>query len=871
MCSKPNSCCDAGNHLTHQHHESEQSSSCCHDHETTRKNYHHEGQGYHHHENDHHHNHEGYCDHNHDHSYFVSQNLALEGLHCGDCAVKLETALSRMDGVNQVQVTFSTSKLSIGYDSSQTSLDQIAEVIQKLGYEVRKPTETKSNKRVYRIEGMDCADCAQKLEKKVGALPSIVQVSVNYGAAKMTVIHDGSCGEEIMKAVSQAGYTAREETEGIRSQEELPFWKRNKKVVPTFMSGILFLSAWIPSIFNLLNEQTVVILYALAMFIGGYRIAKSGLYGLKSRVVGMDFLMTIAAIGAALIGEWAEGAAVVFLFSLGETLEAYTMDRTRKSIRQLMDLAPNEALVRRDGEEMRLPVEQIGIRDIILVKPGEKIAMDGTIQKGQSTVNQAPITGESIPVEKAMGDDVFAGTINQQGYLEIAVTKLSKDNTLSRIIEMVEEAQAQKAPSQRFVDVFAKYYTPAVIVVAIGITVIPTVFFQQPFDTWFYRALMMLVVSCPCALVISTPVSIVSAIGNAAKNGILIKGGAHLERLGAISAIAFDKTGTLTEGVPELTDMIPLHGWEEKDVLRIAASIETHSEHPIAQAIVRRAKQEGIEVWESDQFTSVIGKGAQAEVKGQLYHIGNPRWFSQDLKQDLKEMEVQIKEWEQRGKTVMLLGTADRLIGIFAVADQVRWSSRSVIHELKELGMNEIVMLTGDNRGTAQAIAAQLGQIDYRAELLPQDKVASIRKLLNQKGGAAMVGDGINDAPALAASTVGIAMGAAGTDTALETADVALMADDLTKLPYAVKLSRKALRIIKQNIAFSLLIKAVFLAMIFTGWSTLWMAVLADTGSSLIVIANGMRLLRQLQKKGDLHDSNRLIPIQKKGLKQHAH
>lgn len=754
------SCCSHEDKQKQKQNHSHMEKSCC-DHD--------------HHEHSHHgHNHDHGDGHHHP-AQFTSQMASLTGLHCGDCATKLEKVISRIDGVSQIDVNFATSKMSVGYDESKTDFDTIVKSVRKLGYDV-----------------------AQTEEKE--------------GAARL--------------------------------QTEQPFWKRNKKALTTAISGVLFLLAWIPSLMGMMEESTAAVLYAAAIVIGGYRIAKSGIYGLRSRTVGMDFLMTIAAVGAAVIGLWGEGAAVVFLFALGETLEAYTMDRTRNSIRSLMNLAPNTATVRRSGQTVTLPVEQIAVGDMMLVKPGEKIAMDGKIAKGYSAINQAPITGESIPVEKGAGDDVFAGTINQQGALEIEVTKLSKDNTLSRIIHLVEEAQAQKAPSQRFVDVFSKYYTPAVIAVAVGIATIPTLMFGQPFDVWFYRALMLLVVSCPCALVISTPVSIVSAIGNAARNGILIKGGAHLERLGTITAVAFDKTGTLTAGVPQVEEVIPLGGSGSSDVLAIAASVEAMSEHPVAEAIVRKARQEGIGIPECSDFTSVTGKGAQAEIDGTVYHIGNPRWFRDDLGASLGAIQLQIDRLQQKGQTVMLLGTKEQVMAIITVADEIRANSKAAIKELQAAGMKKIVMLTGDNQGTAKAVAAKLGGIDYRAELLPQDKVSSIKELMEQENGVAMVGDGVNDAPALAVSTVGIAMGAAGTDTALETADVALMADDLSKLPYAVGLSRRALRIIKQNITFSLLVKAVFMVLIFMGWSTLWMAVLADTGSSLLVIANGMRLLR---------------------------
>lgn len=803
-----------------------------------------------HHGNDHNHelhDHDSYHDH-HLESY-ISEIIPLTGLHCGDCADKLQKAVSRIEGMELCEVQFAASKMRVGYDASKASQDAIFSKVRGLGYDIDASYFKQSGKKIFRINGMDCADCAQKLEMRVGAINGIRSVSVNYGAAKMTVEHDGD-SKDIIEVVRQAGYSAEEQVEGRSYKpKEASFWKGNQKAKTTLASGILFLLAWSLSFTGFMTESALAVLYAAAMFIGGYRIAKSAFYGLKSKVIGMELLMTVAAIGAATIGEWSEGAAVVFLFSLGETLEAYTMDRTRKSIRSLMDLAPDEATVRRDGTTITLPVEDIRVGDILLVKPGEKIAMDGRMFKGYTTINQAPITGESIPVEKTIGDGVFAGTINQQGAIEVEVTKLAKDNTLARIIEMVEEAQAQKAPSQRFVDVFAKYYTPAVMIVAVLIAIIPPLFLGQEFAPWFYRALVMLVVSCPCALVISTPVSIVSAIGNAARNGVLIKGGAHLERLGALSVIAFDKTGTLTEGVPQVTHVQSLGDRSTEEVLRIAASIEASSEHPLAQAIIRHATNKGVKWPECEAFQAITGKGAEASIEWERYYIGNPRLFTEIVQIDIRPWSDAIQHMQSQGKTVMLLGTKTQLLGIIGVADQVRENSRSTIEMLQTIGIKQIHMLTGDNEGTARAIANQIGNIEYKAELLPEDKVTTIKWLMEQNGQVAMVGDGINDAPALATSTVGIAMGAAGTDTALETADVALMSDDLSKIPYTVTLSRKTLRIIKQNIAFSLLIKAAFLAMIIPGWATLWMAVLADTGASLLVILNGMRLLRTDQNR----------------------
>jgi len=589
-------------------------------------------------------------------------------------------------------------------------------------------------------------------------------------------------------------------------------------------------------------------IFLVGIVLGGFLPAKNGISVLvNAREFDMNLLMTIAVIGASFLGSFEEAAAVVFLFSFGNALQGYTLDKTRNSIQALMEITPNEALVRRGTTEITLPVEEIIIGDHIIVRPAERIAMDGKVSTGYSTVNEAPITGESIPVGKQPGDEIYAGTINERGSLEVEVTKLAKDNTISRIISMVEEAQEQRAPSQQFIDKFAKYYTPAVIVLAALVATVPPLVFGQPFEKWFYEAMAMLLVACPCALVISTPVSIVSAIGNAAKNGVLIKGGMYLEEAGALSVVAFDKTGTLTEGNPQVTDIIPTDGLPDKEFLAIASAIESRSEHPLAEAIVKYSKEQGAEISSVlasiSAFEAIPGKGAKATVNGKTYQIGNSRLFTEQSI-DVGRVEGEVSRLQNEGKTVMMLGDDKRILGLIAVADVLRENSGQAVSKLKKAGIKKVIMLTGDNENTAQAIATKAGVDDFRADLLPEDKVDAIKSLLAEHGKVAMVGDGVNDAPAMAISTVGFAMGTAGTDTALETADIALMADDLTKLTYAIKLSRKALGIIKQNIAFALIIKGLILLLVIPGWLTLWMAVAGDMGSSILVTLNGMRLLR---------------------------
>lgn len=545
--------------------------------------------------------------------------------------------------------------------------------------------------------------------------------------------------------------------------------------------------------------------------------------------------MTVAIIGAAIIGEWSEGAVVVLLFAISEVLESYSMDKARASIRSLMEHAPTEALVLRNGKEITLKAEDIEIGDIMVVKPGQMIAMDGVIVDGASNVNQAAITGESVPVEKAINDEVFAGTLNAEGFLKVKVTKLVDDTTIAKIIHLVEEAQAEKAPSQQFVDRFARYYTPVIMVVAALVAIVPPLLFAASWQEWIYQGLAVLVVGCPCALVISTPVSIVTAIGNAARNGVLIKGGNFLEEAGALEAIAFDKTGTLTKGVPVVTDYIKFSG--DENLYDIVASLERKSQHPLATAIIKKAANSDFPV---DEFASITGKGIIGKVNGTEYRVGNTKLFTNIP----EEIMQQIMTLQNQGKTVMIAGTSTEVLALIAVADEVRDNSRMVTEQLHHLGIKHTILLTGDNAATAETIGRHVGVTSIESELLPQDKLAFIKKFKEQFGRVGMVGDGVNDAPALAAATVGIAMGGAGTDTALETADIALMNDDLKKLPFTIKLSRKTLQIIKQNITLSLVIKLLALLLVVPGWLTLWIAIFADMGVTLLVTINGLRLLR---------------------------
>jgi Cd2+/Zn2+-exporting ATPase len=675
------------------------------------------------------------------------------------------------------------------------------------------------------------------MEQSVAAIPGVTRAVLNFGAGKLTVEGTFDPKAVIREAAQHDGTVARLEGTAMAPGRE---WRDRLPYHRMMAAGLLIVVGWIGEYGNghvLLGHG----LFAAAIAIGGYGTIRQGLRALARLRFDMNGMMTGAVIGAALLGDWEEGAVVAFLYAVSNWLEGYTMDRARRSIHALMDLAPKEARVQRNGEEIVIPVEEVQVGDRLLIRPGEKLPMDGTVRAGISAVNQAPITGESVPVEKAPGDPVYAGTLNGHGALEVKVTRRVGDTTLARIIHLVEEAQAQRAPSQQFVERFARVYTPAVFGLALALMVVPPLFFAQPWEAWIYRGLALLIVSCPCALVISTPVTIVSAIANAARHGVLIKGGAFLEELGRLKAIALDKTGTLTKGTPEVMEVIPLDGQTADDLLALAAAVEVHSEHLLASAVVRAAKQRNLVLQEASGFTAIPGKGGRAVVDGRTIFVGSPRLFAEVARGRCDE-EV-TAALERQGKTVMLVGTARGPLGIVALADQLRPESRQAVAELRAAGIRHVALLTGDNRATAEAIAKAVGADTVRAEVLPGQKLEAVRALQAEFGSLAMVGDGVNDAPALAASSVGIAMGVAGSDVALETADVALMADDLSKLPLLMHLGRAAVRVIRQNIVFALAIKAMAIAAVFPGWLTLWLAVLGDMGASILVTLNGMRLL----------------------------
>jgi len=689
------------------------------------------------------------------------------------------------------------------------------------------------------VEGMDCQDEVRIIEKKLISLVGIKDFQIYLATQGVKVVCDPSLIsiQQIIKSVAETGMKALVVKE---ARAKIAWWKE-KRIIALSLCGIFTLTAFVLE--KVGYEGTITLIFhSLAIIIGGYYPAKMAFNALRTLTLNIRTLMVTGAVGAVTLGLWEEAAMLVFIYLLGDILEIYTVSKSRGAIRMLMELSPKEALVRRDGKEIILPVEEVRITDQIIIRPGEKIPLDGKVIKGYSSVDQSPITGESIPVEKKEGDEVFAGTLNQRGVLEVVVTKLSKDTTLAKIIHLVEEAQARKSSYQRFGEKFGKYYTPSMFALAFAVAVVPSLLIGG-FSYWFYRGLVVLVVSCSCGIALSVPVAVVAAIGNAARHGVLIKGGVYLELAEKLKVIAFDKTGTITIGKPSVTGIIPLNNQTEETILKLAASIENYSEHPLGETIVNQARERGLNLQAVDVFESLPGMGAKAKIGAYEYFIGNKRLFMESSIPTDKAL-TQIAELEKQGKTVVLLGSQKELLGIIAVADKVRREAKNVIQTLKKGGIERVIMLTGDNEGTSETIAREVGVDEYYAKLLPEDKVAAVKKLKEKNSYIAMVGDGVNDAPAMAEADIGIAMGAAGTDIAIETSDFVLMSDDLAKIPYIIKLSRRTISNIRQNIIVSLLIIVFLVPIAVSGWISLVPGLLINEIGGLIVIANGLRLLR---------------------------
>ncbi|WP_286913082.1 MULTISPECIES: heavy metal translocating P-type ATPase [unclassified Pseudomonas] len=693
----------------------------------------------------------------------------------------------------------------------------------------------------FRIDAMDCPTEQTLIQDKLGKLAGVEQLEFNLINRVLGVRHTLGGTEAIERAIESLGMKA--EPLAIEGADA-PVQPHKTRWWPLALSGIAAIAAEIVH-FGALAPEWLVAALALAAILGcGLGTYKKGWIALKNRNLNINALMSIAVTGAVLIGQWPEAAMVMVLFTVAELIEARSLDRARNAISGLMQLTPDTATVQQaDGQWREVDVREVAIGAQVRVRPGERIGLDGEVVSGQSSVDQAPITGESLPVEKAVGDKLFAGTINQAGALEYRVSAGAGQSTLARIIKAVEEAQGARAPTQRFVDTFSRIYTPVVFALALAVAIIPPLFMAGAWFDWVYRALVLLVVACPCALVISTPVTIVSGLAAAARKGILIKGGVYLEGGRKLDYLALDKTGTITHGKPVQTDAKVLEPLFEGRAQAMAASLGARSDHPVSGAIAQFAKAQNLPLSEVSDFAALAGRGVRGVIDGQTYHLGNHR-LVEELGLCSPELEAQLDVLERQGKTVVLLLDRSGPLALFAVADTVKDSSRQAIAELHALGI-KTVMLTGDNPHTAEAIAAQVGIDRAEGNLLPADKLASIEQLYAQGHRVGMVGDGINDAPALARAEIGFAMAAAGTDTAIETADVALMDDDLRKIPAFVRLSRQSAAILTQNIVLALGIKALFLAITFTGMATLWMAVFADMGVSLLVVFNGLRLLRK--------------------------
>ncbi|NIA14514.1 MAG: cadmium-translocating P-type ATPase [Nitrospiraceae bacterium] len=715
----------------------------------------------------------------------------------------------------------------------------------------------------FKIRGMDCAEEVATLKREVGPLVrSEDQLLFDVLNGKMTVIVDGDGPSEgdIVGAVARTGMQAVLWQDHVRRESEAQTpWARHGRKTMTAVSGLALTlgytsHAYVHGVIDALTggETTghafpwlSVLLYIAAILTGGWFIFPKAFYAAKRLRPDMNLLMTVAVVGAVGIGEWFEAGAVAFLFALAQLLESWSVSRARRAIGALLDLSPPTAryICPTDGDVEEKPIEDVPVGATVLVRPGEKIPLDGEVTKGSTTINQAPITGESMPVSKEAGDEVFAGTINEDGAIEFRATKAANDTTLAHVIRMVEEAQSRRAASEQWVERFAKYYTPAMMVLALLVAIVPPLILAGDWYAWFYEALVILVIACPCALVISTPVSVVAGLSAAARAGVLIKGGMYLEKPAQLKVCAMDKTGTLTRGAPEVQQVVPLNGHTEEELLARAATLESSSEHPLARAILRYARTRDIDHSSAEDFQILKGRGAEGTMEGRRFWIGSHRLLHEKGGED-KYIHEKANELENAGHSIVIVGNEQHVCGLISVADQIRPESKQAVAALKSAGIKRVVMLTGDNEGTAKAVAEACGVDEFHSELLPRDKVDAVAKLVAQYKEVAMVGDGVNDAPAMASASLGIAMGAAGTDTAIETADIALMSDDLSKLAWLVRHSRKTLNIIRQNIVFALGLKLVFIILALLGLATLWMAIAADMGASLLVIFNGLRLLK---------------------------
>ena len=848
--------------------------------------------------------------------------LSVPEMDCPSCAGKVTASVERLDGIQDLDAAATTGTLTVAYDPAATDDAAVRERVEAAGYAVESGSggagDDGARTERFSVPEMDCASCAGKVESALErAGVDSVDTQPTTGEALVTYDPETTDRESLVAAVEGAGYEVAATTDesdggGPEIADAESVWTSTRALKTWFGGALMLVGLALHFVFASADAQLFsalgrdfnvsAVLFLLASAVSGQAVLRNGYYSAKNLSLDIDLLMGTGIVAAVAVGFYFEAASLAVLFSVAELLERFSMDRARESVRSLMDLSPDTATVKREADacktgddccggettEETVPVEEVAVGEIVVVRPGEKVPVDGVVTEGDSAVNQAPITGESVPVGKNPGDEVYAGTINEEGYLEVESTAEADETTLSKIVESVGDAGRERTDREQFIERFAAYYTPVVVAAALLTAFGPPLVLGWEFREWFVRGLTLLVVACPCAFVISTPVSVVSGVTSAARNGVLIKGGPHLESMGGVETVAFDKTGTLTKGELAVTDVVPLNGTDEADLLRCAHDLEHRSEHPIAQAIVERAHG-AVAAHDGDEravenFESLTGKGVRADLGGVTHYAGNPSLFA-ELGFDLEHVHLStdggrlagsesaadgsadadavlaeaaesrcsdredcldlvadvVPRLQSEGKTVVLVGTEDELEGVLAVADEVRPEAQTTIERLHARGL-DTVMLTGDNERTARAVAEQIGVGDVRAELLPEETAEAVADIAADRD-VAMVGDGVNDAPALAAATVGVAMGAAGTDAAIETADVALLGDDLLKVPYLHRLARKANGVIRQNIFASLAVKAVLAAGAPLGLVPVWLAILVgDMGMSLGVTSNALRL-----------------------------
>ncbi len=783
--------------------------------------------------------------------------------HDESCLELIDEAVAEEEGVVNVAVDTRDATVTLDYDPSRFTEEDFIRVAERFGPTLQKRWET-CTMRLGMQGGRACETCALLLEREVQQMDGVGRASASFAGGVMSIQYDHELvsPSQLVQQVSALGVDvqpsaaelpaapADEPSSGIRRA-----WEATLEHIEAIFTAITFVAmigGLIADSVAAAPSYLATILYVIAYITGGYFGLRAGIESLRARTIDVDLVMVLAALGAAYVGQYFEGAMLLFLFSLSNVLQHYALGRTRNAIRSMMKLRPTQAMVRRGSKEIAMPIERIVVGDHILVKPGDRIALDGIVIEGTSTINQASITGESMPVAKEVGDQVFAGTINQNGFLEIGVTKLAKDSTIAKLIQMVEEAQSEKAETQRFIDRAEQYYAMGVLILTALAIVIPMLVLQEPFEETIYRAMTIMVAASPCAIVISTPATVLSAIGNGAKRGILFKGGVHVENAATVKVLAFDKTGTLTIGEPKVTNVIPCAAWEgdEEKLLALAAAVETMSEHPLAEAVVDAAKERKLEIPQATAFQATTGKGVRANVDNHTIHIGNRRYFAELASSGLDEASKFVEALQNEGKTSVLVaqitdGTDQaNILGVIAFADVLRADAGKIVQSLKDKGVEHVVMLTGDNERVAQHIAQEVGVDDYYADLMPEDKVAVVNQVREKYGPVAMVGDGVNDAPALATADIGIAMGAAGTDVALETADIVLMSDNLHNIPYVIGLSRKTRQTLVVNLVFALFMIVLMLAAIFWRDLPLPAAVIGHEGGTVLVSLNGMRMLR---------------------------